>query len=161
MKKASGIIIVVIIAIQFIPYGRDHSNPPVVSEPQWDSKTTRELFFRACGDCHSNETNWPGYSSVAPVSWLVQYDVHQGRKVFNVSMWGAQKKNEGDDSAEEVKEGEMPPWFYMIPHPEARFSENEKQEFIKGLLATFGGEGEKRKNNGPEKENDHDDEDDD
>jgi len=136
--KIIGFIVVVIIVIQFVPYGRNHLNPPVVAEPRWDSPKTRELFFRACGDCHSNETTWPGYSNIAPVSWLVQYDVHQGRKEFNVSMWGVQKENEGDESIETIEKGEMPPWFYVILHPEARLSGNEKTDFMKGLLATFG-----------------------
>jgi len=131
-------IVIVIIAIQFIPYGRDHKNPPVASEPTWDSPKTREIFYRACGDCHSNETKWPGYSNVAPISWLVQYDVDQGRKEFNVSMWGVQKENEGDESAETIEKGEMPPWFYLISHPEAKLTEHETKEFIKGLVATFG-----------------------
>ena len=131
-------IVIFLIVIQFIPYGRDHTNPPVVAEPTWDSLKTRELFFRACGDCHSNETTWPGYSNIAPISWLVQYDVDQGRKEFNVSMWGAQKENEGDESAETIEKGEMPPWFYLIPHPEAKLTENEKREFVKGIVATFG-----------------------
>jgi hypothetical protein len=136
--KITGLIVVFFIAIQFIPYGKDRTNPPVVAEPRWDSPKTRELFFRACRDCHSNETKWPGYSAIAPVSWLVHYDVHQGRREFNVSMWGAQKENEGDECAETVQEGEMPPLFYTIAHSKARLSENEKKEFLKGLMTTFG-----------------------
>ena len=71
------ILIVVIVAvggfllIQLVPFGRDHTNPPVVQEPKWDSPATRELAKRACFDCHSNETVWPWYSNIAPVSWLV------------------------------------------------------------------------------------------
>jgi hypothetical protein len=61
--------------IQAVPYGRAHSNPPVVSEPAWDSPRARELAVRACFDCHSNETVWPWYSNIAPVSWLIQSDV--------------------------------------------------------------------------------------
>ena len=57
---------------QLVPYGRAHTNPPVVREPSWDSPRTRELAVRACFDCHSHETRWPWYSNVAPVSWLVQ-----------------------------------------------------------------------------------------
>ncbi|UCH79744.1 MAG: heme-binding domain-containing protein [Nitrospiraceae bacterium] len=136
--KIIGAIFICIIAIQFVPYGRGHVNPPVIAEPQWDSTKTRELFFRSCGDCHSNETTWPGYSNIAPISWLVQYDVNQGRKEFNVSMWGVQRENEGDESIETIEKGEMPPWFYIISHPEARLSEDDKKVFIKGLLATFG-----------------------
>ena len=136
--KILGIIILAGVAIQFVPYGKNHANPSVVSEPNWDSTRTRELFFKACFNCHSNETVWPWYSNFAPVSWLTQHDADEGRKHFNVSMWGSQKKNEGDEAAKEVKEGEMPPWFYLIPNQTARLSENEKAEFIIGLRATFG-----------------------
>jgi len=127
------------LAIQLVPYGRDHDNPPVAQEPAWDSPRTRELFFRACKDCHSNETAWPGYASIAPVSWLVQHDVDEGREHFDVSEWG-RAKNHGDEAAEMVREGEMPPWFYLPAHPEARLSDAEKDELLRGLVATFGDE---------------------
>jgi hypothetical protein len=52
--------------IQVVPYGRSHTNPPVQSEPKWDSPQTRALAVRACYDCHSNETTWPWYTNVAP-----------------------------------------------------------------------------------------------
>lgn len=136
------IVVIVAVAIQFIPYGKDHSNPPVVAEPQWDSPKTKALFIRACADCHSHETKWPWYSNIAPISWLTQYDVKEGREHFNVSMWGVQKKNDGDEAKEEFEEGEMPPWFYMIAHPEAKLSESEAKVFMKGLVATFGEEDE-------------------
>jgi len=138
--KILGIIAFMIVAIQFIPYGKDHTNPPVLAEPKWDSPKTKELFNRACADCHSNETKWPWYSNIAPVSWLVQYDTEEGREHFNVSMWGKQKKNDGDEAKEELEDGEMPPWFYVLPHPEAKLSESETEELAKGLLATFGEE---------------------
>ena len=64
----------VLLIIQFVPYGRDHTNPPVIAEPAWDSPQTRALFFRACADCHSNETKWPWYSTIAPASWLITRD---------------------------------------------------------------------------------------
>jgi mono/diheme cytochrome c family protein len=136
--KILGIIVFAAVAIQFIPYGKDYTNPSVVAEPGWDHPRTRELFFRACGDCHSNETRWPWYGRIAPVSWLVRHDVDEGREHFNVSVWGIQNRNKGDGAAKEVREGEMPPWFYAIPHPEARLSREERAELIKGLLGTFG-----------------------
>lgn len=141
IKPITGLVII-FIAIQAIPYGRDHSNPAVKAEPAWDSTQTRSTFFKACADCHSNETTWPWYSHVAPVSWLVQRDVEEGREHFNVSVWGVQKKNEGDEAAEVVQKGEMPLWFYSIPHPEAKLSTEQKTEFFKGLRATFGEESE-------------------
>ena len=143
MSKITTITISVVllgVAIQFIPYGRNHANPPVVQEPQWDTPKTRALFMRACADCHSNETKWPWYSNIAPVSWLVQHDVDEGREHFNVSNWLHQKKNKGDEAAEEVREGDMPPLVYLPAHPEARLSKIEKKELITGLVNTFGEE---------------------
>jgi mono/diheme cytochrome c family protein len=130
---------VLLLAMQLVPYGRDHTNPPVVAEPTWDSPQTRALFVRACADCHSNQTVWPWYSNIAPVSWLVAHDVEEGRAKFNVSMWG-QQRNEGDEAAEAVREGEMPMKIYLPTHPEARLTPAEREQLIAGLTATFGGE---------------------
>ena len=130
---------IVLAVIQVVPYGRDHQNPVVSGEPKWDSPRTSELFGRACKNCHSNETVWPWYSSVAPASWLAQVDVSFGRKAFNVSEWGRTTgENEGDKAAGEVREGKMPPFFYLPAHPEAKLSADEKAEMVKGLAATFG-----------------------
>lgn len=138
---ALGGLLVLLLGMQLVPYGRDHTNPPVVAEPTWDSPATRAMFVRACADCHSNQTVWPWYSNIAPVSWLITRDVIEGRQAFNVSEWGRQAKNEGEDAAETVREGEMPLWFYLPLHPEARLTPAEQQQFIAGLTATFGGEG--------------------
>ena len=70
--------LVAALAIQVVPYGRDQVNPPVRMEPAWDSPQTRDLARRACFDCHSNETEWPPYSRVAPASWILQRDVTEG-----------------------------------------------------------------------------------
>ncbi len=137
---ALGGVIGLLLIIQFIPAGRAGANPPVLAEPIWDTPQTRALFFRACADCHSNETVWPWYSQVAPVSWLIVRDVNEGRAKFNVSEWGRPEKNEGDEAAETVQKGEMPLWFYLPLHPEANLSPLERQQLIDGLLATFGSE---------------------
>lgn len=134
---AVGGTIVLLMLIQLVPYGKDHTNPEITAEPQWDSPRTRELFFRSCRDCHSNETRWPAYSRIAPASWLIQSDVSEGREEFNVSEWDRVSGDAGSEAAEEVRKGEMPPWFYLPAHPEARLSDSEKEELIKGLTATF------------------------
>ncbi len=125
-------------AIQLIPYGKNHNNPPVSGEPKWDSPRTIELFDRACKDCHSNKTVWPWYSSVAPISWLTQIDVSLGRDGFNVSEWGRPEENEGEKAAGEVRKGKMPPFIYLPAHKEAKLNAAEKQELVNGLVATFG-----------------------
>lgn len=127
-------------AIQLVPYGRDHTNPPTASEPAWDRPATRALVVRACFDCHSNETRWPWYSHVAPMSWLVQRDVDVGRRVVNFSEWDRTYEDAGE-SAEKVLEGDMPPAMYLLVHSSARLSSLEKQELARGLTATLGSGG--------------------
>ncbi len=123
------------VLIQFIPYGREHTNLPVVQEPAWDSPQTRELARRACFDCHSNETVWPWYSNVAPVSWLIQRDVDEGRQKLNFSEWN-RPQDELDEITEVIREGEMPPMYYVLLHPQAKLSQTEKEALIAGLRAT-------------------------
>jgi hypothetical protein len=122
--------------IQLVPYGRAHDNPPVLAEPAWDSPQTRELAVRACFDCHSNETVWPWYTNIAPMSWLVQRDVDQGRDELNFSEWSDEQ--DGDDAAETVADGSMPPRRYLLAHPDARLTDAELAALTAGLTATFG-----------------------
>ncbi len=121
---------------QAVPYGRSHTNPPVQAEPQWSSVSTRALAKRACFDCHSNETTWPWYSNVAPVSWLVQSDVESGRGALNFSEWNRPQEGAGD-AAEAAGNGSMPPWYYTIQHPNAKLSNADQQALMEGLAATF------------------------
>jgi mono/diheme cytochrome c family protein len=137
--KVLAVVLVVLILIQLIP-GPSHENPPVTGTPKWDSPRTEELFKRSCANCHSNETIWPWYSTVAPLSWIINLDVSVGRSKFNVSEWGRSGKNDGDEAAGELRNGKMPPWFYMPAHPEAKLTAAEKDELVKGLAATFGDE---------------------
>ena len=134
---AAAILVLGLLAIQLVPYGRDHTNPPVTGEPPWDSAATRATAVVACFDCHSNETIWPWYSNIAPLSWRLQQHVDEGRAALNFSEWGTGEQ-ESDDIVEVVSEGEMPPWDYLILHPDARLSGTELQAFVDGLTRTFG-----------------------
>jgi hypothetical protein len=136
LVKLLGVVIAVFVLIQLVPYGRSHTNPPVVREPNWDSPHTKALFLQTCGNCHSNETKWPWYSNVAPASWLVQHDVDEGRAHFNASDW----KPETDSSRHAWRMldiGRMPPSYYLPLHPEARLSVEDKAELVQGLMITF------------------------
>jgi len=139
VKRLALAVLVLFVLLQFVPRGRGHSNPPVTGEPPWDSPATRETFMLVCGDCHSNETQWPWYSHVAPISWLVEEDVEDGRGHFNVSAWD-EGPGHADEAAEEYGEGEMPLWFYTPLHPSGVLSPEDRGAFIEGLKATFGGE---------------------
>jgi hypothetical protein len=134
------LVIVGFVAIQLVPYGRAHTNPPMTGEPTWDSATTRALAVRACFDCHSNESVWPWYSNIAPASWLLQRHVDEGREKLNFSTWGTGEQ-EAEHAADLVVRGEMPPGDYLLLHPEARLADAEKQQLVNGLAKTFGREG--------------------
>ena len=135
--RAGLMLVLAFVAIQFVPYGRDHVNPPVVREPTWDSPETRALAKQACFDCHSNETAWPAYSRVAPVSWLIQRDVVEGRAVLNFSEW-QRPQEEAKEAAEEVLEGEMPLALYKLTHAHARLSAPERERLARGLERSLG-----------------------
>ncbi|MFN8458720.1 MAG: heme-binding domain-containing protein [Anaerolineae bacterium] len=160
LKIVGGLVavgVIALIGIQFVPVQR--TNPPVVSEPKWDSPQTKALAERACFDCHSNQTKWPWYSYVAPMSWFVADHVQEGRDKLNFSEWGMARGGEGeegeegeggeggeggrsDDVARAVEKGKMPMESYLLMHPEARLSPAETQALVAGLKATFGpGEG--------------------
>lgn len=129
--------LLVVVLIQFVPFGHDHTNPPSTKEPVWDSPGTRGLVRRACYDCHSNETTWPWYSNVAPVSWLVQRDVNGGRMHLNFTEWDRVQRH-AKDVPQEVKSADMPPWFYLPMHPNAKLTAAEKQALIGGAEKSLG-----------------------
>jgi Haem-binding domain len=123
--------------IQVIPLGRNHANPDVLNEPKWDSTDTRALFKRACFDCHSNETNWPWYSNLAPMSWMLQMDVDNARANMNFSEWDESNGINADLIARKVANNEMPKARYLMLHPEARLTQAEKDQLIQGIRLTL------------------------
>ncbi len=133
------VAIVVFGAIQLLPYGRDHSNPPITGEPHWSSPRTRELMVNACYGCHSNEVEWPWYASIAPISWAVSDHVNEGRDAVNYSEF-ATDPGEAEESIEVILDGSMPPGYYTLfgLHPEADLSDGERAELVAGLRTTPG-----------------------
>lgn len=132
MKKLLRYLVVgfvlIILIIQLIPVTR--ANPPVVSDIP-AAPEVKAILQRACYNCHSNETVYPWYSRVAPVSWLVAGDVTSGRKELNFSTWEQYSaKAQGKhlhEIWEAVNKGEMPPWYYTIVHRQARLSSGDLQ----------------------------------
>ncbi|MFZ5439092.1 MAG: heme-binding domain-containing protein [Myxococcota bacterium] len=111
----------------------EKTNPPVTGDVGAPPEVAAVLR-RACYDCHSNETKWPWYSNVAPISWLVVRDVNEGRKHLNFSEWQAyepgRRAHKLEETEGEVAEGEMPMAIYVPLHPEAKLSEADKQLLI-------------------------------
>jgi hypothetical protein len=91
----------------------------------------KAVFECSCKNCHSNETAWPWYSYVAPVSWVVAHDVQRARKMLNLSEWGTYSAQRREDKLEEICEqvtkGEMPDRKYVIFHREARVTPQERE----------------------------------
>jgi hypothetical protein len=134
LKIFGWILLIVLIGIQFVPAER--TNPQIEDEVEWDASETRELAQRACFDCHSNETEWPWYSYIAPISWRVTEHVRHGREHLNFSEWN--RPNEDlEEIKEMVEEGKMPLWDYLLMHSDAKLSDEEKAALLRGLAKTF------------------------
>jgi hypothetical protein len=87
---------------------------------------------RSCYDCHSNETRWPWYSAVAPVSWWIHYEVAEGRRRLNFSSWTDYASDPGtedqklDEIAHLIASDSMPPWYYRMMHTGARLTPEDR-----------------------------------
>jgi hypothetical protein len=88
------------------------------------------ILDRSCMDCHSHATRWPWYAHVAPVSWLVAYDVRHARGHMNLSKWNGYPPKRQIKKVQaiwdEVEDGEMPLAQYLLMHPEAKLSDADK-----------------------------------
>ncbi len=136
LKIILAVLIIAVVAAQFVPVER--TNPPVTGEIEAPTEVM-DILRRSCYDCHSNETVWPLYSRVAPVSWLLADDVDEGREHMNFSEWsGYTEKKKAKwihEIWEEVSEGEMPLWYYLLLHPEAKLSAADKEMLHKWTSA--------------------------
>ncbi len=127
-----------LLVIQLVPYGRDHTNPPVAQAAVFKSPKAQQLAADSCNDCHSNLTKWPWYTNVAPASWLVQDDVEGGRRIMNLSEWG-KPQPALDEIVETIESGEMPPLKYKVMpnHAAARLSDKDKAALIAGFRQVY------------------------
>jgi hypothetical protein len=124
---AGGIFVV----LQVVPVER--TNPPVVSALQ-ARDDVQQILRAACYDCHSNETRWPWYSHVAPVSWWVVDHVEHARGHLNFSDWPALDARAREHALEEIQEmvesGEMPLRSYALMHSGARLDAAERERLL-------------------------------
>jgi hypothetical protein len=138
MKKALFIVLGLLVLIQLVPV--DRNNPPS-SAPLAGPAELVAVLDQSCYDCHSNNTRWPWYSYVAPVSWLVASDVEEGRKHLNFSEWAgldrARQIKKVDEIREETSEGEMPLGIYLTLHGDAKLTA-EDLATINSWVISFG-----------------------
>ena len=123
---AVGIGVVAFAGMQVAPV--DRSNPPVTIDGAAPAEV-KAVLRQSCYDCHSNETNWPWYSYIAPVSWLVAKDVREGREHLNFSTWDRYGPGEraeiAGDAYEESAEGEMPLSIYLLTHGDTALTSDD------------------------------------
>ncbi|HML96645.1 MAG TPA: heme-binding domain-containing protein [Thermodesulfobacteriota bacterium] len=138
LRIIAGVLIAAFIAIQFRTVER--TNPPVHGDFKGPAEV-KEVFQRACYDCHSNETKWPFYSYVAPFSWLVAKDVEEAREELNFSSWertsSTRQSKKKKEIWKEVDKDKMPLWYYLPLHPGAKLSEHDKdiiRKWSRGML---------------------------
>ena len=131
------VILLIIVIIQIIPSGRpevivDNPNDLVLNNHLPDS--VKSILKNACYDCHSNETKYPWYAYVAPVSWLVSQDTWMGREHLNFSDWESytkmDKAKQLGDIGEEVGDGVMPMPIYILMHPEAKLTLRQRELMV-------------------------------
>ncbi len=121
------------IFIQFVQPKR--TNPPVIPSKALAAhvsipKEVQSDLMRSCGDCHSNQTLWPWYSHIAPLSWMIVDDVNQGRRHMNFQDWEAQESPKQAsqhlaDICKLARENGMPPFTYRIFHKNVRLTPPE------------------------------------
>jgi len=124
--------LVLFAGIQLVPYGWRHPNPPVTQNAPWPDADSERIARASCYDCHSNETDWPAYAYVAPMSWLVRSDVESGRDELNFSEWD-RDDGAADKAIEEILDGSMPPDRYAVIHRGARLTDAEAERLVAGL----------------------------
>jgi hypothetical protein len=133
LKWAAGALALLFIGIQFVPVNRTNPSSDASRSVWTNSQMTPEvagLLRTSCRDCHSNETRWPWYSRVAPVSWFVTDHVNEGREHLNFSEWlpaagqgeNATPQERLHEICEEVSKGAMPLKSYTLVHTSARLS---------------------------------------
>lgn len=133
VKLAVLALAVFLVAIQFVQPKR--TNPPVVPSRSIAANVAippevQAALRHACGDCHSNQTTWPWYSHLAPLSWVITDDVNEGRRHMNFDDWEAQESGEQAndhliDVCKEIQTNGMPPFSYRILHPGVKLKAQE------------------------------------
>jgi heme-binding protein len=133
VKKVLVALVAFLVVIQVFQPGR--TNPPVVTRRSLTGHVqvpddVYSALIRSCGDCHSNETRWPWYSHIAPLSWVITDDVNEGRRHMNFEDWEAlqdpkEAKDRLVDICPEIQQKGMPPFSYRIVHKDLRLNPQE------------------------------------
>jgi Haem-binding domain len=137
MSRTKWIVLIAVVVLLVIQLFRPHLTNPTVN-PQNAIQAAmpvppdvQSILERSCYNCHSSKTRLPWYSNVAPVSWLLASDINEGREDLSFSEFATYSKAKAarklQQTCQEVKEGDMPPWYYVPLHPDGRLSPADEQ----------------------------------
>ena len=139
MKKYFRIIFVILVALfVFIQFFQPERNRGEITaahlmEQEMLDDEIKTVLKNACLDCHSNQTTYLWYHKIAPVSWMINDHITEGKKEMNLSEWGNWEPLDQigalDKMAEEIESGEMPLKPYVLMHPKAKLTEEQKEQF--------------------------------
>lgn len=134
LKWAVIVVALVLVGVQFVP--NEMGNPPVEQSRTVESRLhvtpeVEAIFARSCNDCHSQQTRFPWYSKVAPVSWTLAKDIRVGRDHLNFSDWASYDAEEQDLLLQNIcritRRGAMPLRNYLYIHRDANLSQQDVQ----------------------------------
>lgn len=134
-KKILIILLAIFIIVQFIRPDKNVSagttSNDIASVYPMDPEL-KDIFQKACYDCHSNQTNYPWYNQIQPFGWWLQNHIKEGKKELNFQEFGtytlARQYKKLEETIKQVKDGEMPMPSYLWMHPEARLTAQEKEK---------------------------------
>lgn len=131
------ILLVAFVGIQFIPTKRNQSDTIPVTDFMLVNKVPNNIKTKlqvSCYDCHSNNTNYPWYNKVQPVSWFLESHINEGKAELNFNEWNSlsnrRKSSKLRSIIKQIESNKMPMESYTLIHKEAFFSEVEKQKII-------------------------------
>jgi len=140
LKIATLIILVILVGIQFIPTNRNQSDETLTTDFMRVynvPNNVRNLIQNSCYDCHSNNTNYPWYNKIQPISWFLEDHIKEAKSELNFSEFGSyskrRKRNKLKSILNQIKKNEMPLSSYTFIHSDAKFSEKEKIEIIRWI----------------------------
>ena len=132
-KRLILIVVIVLIGIQFIPTKRNTSTVLLetdISKSLSVPVEVQNIFKRSCYDCHSNNTNYPWYNKIQPISFLLENHIKKGKKELNFSKFGTYSKRKQKSKLKaiynQIKDNEMPLWSYTLIHRDAKLSEKDR-----------------------------------
>ena len=143
IKKILLALLLVLIVIQLIQPAHNTSSqalPTDIAKIDNVPDSVQAILNIACYDCHSDNTHYPWYFNIQPMAWLMANHIKNGKEDLNFSEFGSytprRQRSKLKSIADEVNEGDMPLWSYMLMHKGANLSKEEKEAIIDWAIKT-------------------------